>query len=224
VGDPQVADQHGKQLGYAVLATLHGMEPPGEHLSYAGVVESGAELAVWRHESGQPSHELRAIRTTIELSLKDWPSAEELEKQRRACSDRAREERLRRKRNIRRGVGDGSSFELPIYVWRIGDAMLVGSCCEAYSVLQRELRRRFPDNIILCTNLINGSIGYLPPADLYDAEVYAVWQTPFARGSLEHVLETMSHAISDTLGDRPLSSPCLSHAGCCSSWSDGIIG
>jgi hypothetical protein len=135
------------------------------------------------------------------LPLKNWPSAEELERQRVACTDRALEERLRRKLNIRLGVGNGSSFELAVYVWRIGDAVLVGSCCEAYSVLQRELRSWFPGTTILCMNLINGSLGYLPPAELYDADTYTVWQTPFDRGSYERVLETMTREIRDVLND-----------------------
>jgi hypothetical protein len=201
VGDPEVADRHGRELGYAALATLNGMEPPGTQLGYAKVVESGAALAVWKHEPSEPSHQLRAMRTPVDLPLKDWPSAEELEKQRLACTDRTLEERLRRKLNIRLGVGDGPSFKLPIYTWRIGDAVLVGCCCEPYSTLQQELRRRFPDATILCMNLINGSIGYLPPADFYDADVYAVWQTPFDRGSFERVLETMTHGIRGVLND-----------------------
>ena len=48
-------------------------------------------------------------------------------------------------------------------------------------------------------NLINGSIGYLPPADLYDTEVYPVWQTPFDRGCLELTIEAMASAIDDIL-------------------------
>ena len=50
-------------------------------------------------------------------------------------------------------------------------------------------------------NLINGSIGYLPPSELYDSEVYTVWQTPFHRGCLEQTLETMTLAIHDVLND-----------------------
>ncbi len=201
VGDPEVADRHGRELGFAALATLNGMEPPGTQLGYAGVVESGASLAVWKHEPGEPSRQLRAIRTSADLPLKNWPSAEELEAQRRVCKDRALEERLRRKLNIRLGVGNGTSYELPVHVWRIGDTVLVGSCCEAYSVLQRELRRRFPDTTIVCMNLINGSIGYLPPAEFHDLDVYAVWQTPFDRGSYERLLDTMTREIRDVLND-----------------------
>jgi hypothetical protein len=50
-------------------------------------------------------------------------------------------------------------------------------------------------------NLINGSIGYLPPAELYDSDLYTVWQPPFDRDSYERLLETMTQAISDVLND-----------------------
>jgi hypothetical protein len=200
-GDVEVADQHGRELGFAALSVLNGMEPPGSQLCYADVVESGAPLAVWKHEPANPSERVRAIRTPVTLPLKNWPSAEELENQRRACTDRALEERLRRKRNIRMSIGNGSTYELSISAWRIGDAVLVGTCCEAYSILQRELRRRFPTTAIVCMNLINGSIGYLPPAPFYDADVYAAWQTPFERGSYECLLEAMTKAISNVLND-----------------------
>jgi len=199
VGNPEIADGHGRQLGFAALSTLQGMEPSGTRLAYSETVESGAPLAVWKHSPRELSRALRAVQTTVELPLKNWPSADELEQQRSTCTDRALEERSRRKRDIRRSLGDGSRFELPISVWRIGDAVLVGSCCEPYSILQRELRQRFSGQTIICMNLINGSIGYLPPEGLYDTDVYPVWQTPFDRGSLEKTLESMTQAIHDVL-------------------------
>lgn len=199
VGDTAIADRHGQQLGFSVLATLRGMEPVGKDLVYDGPVESGAPLAVWRHKPRVLSQKLGAVMSFVRLPLKDWPTAFELEQQRLACADRALEERLRRKRDIRRGIGDGTTFDLPIYAWRIGDAVLVGSCAEPYSILQVELRRCFPNHTIVCMNLINGSIGYLPPADLFDTEIYPVWQTPFDRGCMELVLESMIKAVHDAL-------------------------
>lgn len=185
VGDPAVADAHGRELGYAVLATLEGMEPPGQRLAFDGVRESGAPLAVWKREAVSPSNRLDAIRVEIELPLKDWPSAVALEGERAATTDRVLEERLRRKRDIRRGIGDGESFPLPVWIARIGEAVVVANMCESYSWIQRELRRRFPGNAVAYLNLTNGSIGYLPPESLYGEDIYQVSQTPFAAGSLE---------------------------------------
>lgn len=195
VGDTDVADRHGRQLAHAALATLHNMEPTGTCLQYSETVESGAPLAVWKHGEQALNDRLEAVSIQADLPLKNWPSAAELEQERAACKDRALEERLRRKRDIRRSLGDGETFGLDIYAWRIGDAILVGSCCEPYSVLQRELRRRFDDLAVICMNLINGSIGYLPPRELYEEDIYQVWQTPFDRGSLERTIERMTEAI-----------------------------
>ena len=50
-------------------------------------------------------------------------------------------------------------------------------------------------------NLINGSIGYLPPDELYDLDLYQVWQTTFARGGLETMIEAMAEMISELTGD-----------------------
>ena len=201
VGDPSVADRHGYQLGHAVMATLHDMEPPATKLVFDRVVESGAPLAVWRHEPAIPSRRLRSVHETVDLPVKDWPSAEELERQREQCSDRSLEERLRRKRDVRRALGDGKTFRSSIWLWRIGDAVLVGSMWEAYSQLQQTLRRRFPDRPIACVGLLNGSLGYLPPAELYDQDVYQVWQTPIDRGGLERVIESMAESIQELIAD-----------------------
>jgi hypothetical protein len=207
VGDPQVADGHGRQLGHAALATLHDMDPVGTRLCYQETVESGAPLAVWRPQPVQASPILRARELTVELELKDWPSAGELERQRLSCDDRAIEERLRRRRDIRRALGDGETFAVPVHAWRIGDVVWVGCCCEPYSQLQQELRRRFPERTIICMNLINGTIGYLPPAELYEIDVYPVWQTPFACGGLERMIDAMTGAIDELFdpseGDNP---------------------
>jgi hypothetical protein len=49
------------------------------------------------------------------------------------------------------------------------------------------VRAAFPDRAVVWLNLVNGSLGYLPPAPLYDVDIYQVWQTPFERGGLEKV-------------------------------------
>ncbi|MFK5923160.1 MAG: neutral/alkaline non-lysosomal ceramidase N-terminal domain-containing protein [Verrucomicrobiota bacterium] len=197
VGDPAVADGHGKELGYAILSTLSGMEPAGQQLTFAGVCESGAPLAIWKRESGSPSTELKSLQTTVDLPLKNWPSAEELERQMLAATERQTQERLRRKRDIRRSLGDGDTYSLPIWIWKIGDAFLIANMLESYSWIQQELRKEFPDSPVIYLNLANGSMGYLPLAELYDEDVYQVWQTPFAAGSLEKLKAGICQELQD---------------------------
>lgn len=192
VGDPTVADAHGRQLAHAALATREAMAPPGTRLVFDRVVESGAPLAVWRHERrvmAGATTTIAARRATVDLPLKDWPTAAALTAEIAACPDRTRAERLRRRLRIRESIGDDGTFPLEVWGWRIGGALVIGTMAEAYSRLQRRLRGAFPGHAVVWLNLVNGSIGYLPPADLYDTDIYPVWQTPFDRGSLERLEE-----------------------------------
>jgi hypothetical protein len=74
---------------------------------------------------------------------------------------------------------------------------VVGHPNEAYSLLQTELRAAFPDHAVLVMNIVNGWSGYLPPADRYDDDLYAVWQTPFARGGLETLIARCREELAE---------------------------
>jgi hypothetical protein len=53
-------------------------------------------------------------------------------------------------------------------------------------------------------NVTNGAgAGYLPVADSYDAEdLYQVWQTPYARGSLEQLTDTVEQGLRELLREE----------------------
>jgi hypothetical protein len=93
-------------------------------------------------------------------------------------------------------VGEGKTATFPLWVWRVGDGYFVGQPHEAYTLLQTELRRTYPASAITVMNLVNGGTGYLAPASLHGEDLYQVWQSPFARGSLERVLAAASEALA----------------------------
>jgi hypothetical protein len=97
---------------------------------------------------------------------------------------------LWRKRFVRKVVGDGTAAEMPLWVWRIGDAMLFGQPNETYSRFQLDLRRAFHPRHVAVMNLVNGSAGYLPPAELYDTDIYQCGNPPTSGGGLERLIET----------------------------------
>jgi hypothetical protein len=194
--DTALADRHGRRVGYCVLATLEAMEAPGMRLSFKGVVESGAPLAIWRQERTAVETRLAADMVMVELSLKSLPSLADLEARWRECKDRVLKERLWRDRAIRKLVGDGPTTKMPLWVWRIGDALLAGQPNETYSYFQQHLRAIFKPATVAVMNVVNGWVGYLPPAALYDRDVYSVWQTPFARGGLERLTEVAENALA----------------------------
>jgi hypothetical protein len=201
-GDERVADQNGRQLGFAALSVLNNMLPAHTRLDYAGVVESGAPLATWHPAKHSHSAVLEARFQEIKLPLKQLPTVAELDVALAACSDRVTAERLRRKRSLRRGLGDAPVASMPAWVWRVGDAFIAGQPNEAYALMQTELRRQFAPHPVMIMNLVNGSFGYLPPAELFDLDLYTVWQTPFERGCLEKTMQTISGMI-DTLKTTP---------------------
>lgn len=202
VGDPAVADAHGRELAHAVLATRHAMEPPGQALVFERVVESGAPLATWRRQPRPNSPRARSLaaqRLTVDLPLKDWPSAAELSARFAACTDRTIAERIRRTLRIRETLGDDAVFPLEVWGWRLGDAVVLGTMAEAYSCIQTEVRAAFPGHTVVWLNLVNGSIGYLPPRSLYEVDIYQAWQTPFDRGSLERLTAAAISLVRDLL-------------------------
>ena len=113
----------------------------------------------------------------------------------RDCRDPVLAERLRRRLHQRRGLGDGASFNLPLWIWRLGDAVLVGVPAEAHSGLQIELRRRFPHRTVAVMNIVNGHYSYLPPAADYAVRSYQVEIALFQAGSLEKLIETCTQLI-----------------------------
>ena len=200
VRDPAIADSHGRELGYAVLATLEGMAAPGHVLAHHGeIVESGAPLAIWRPEPREAARGVDAIMREVNLPMKDWPTAAELRRECEACTDRAMAVRLQRKLLIREFLGDDGAVPVPIWAWRIGDAVIAGSPMEAYSGHQQQLRAHFPDRAVTWMNVMNGALGYLAPAPLYDEDIYPVWQSPVARGGLERFTEAAEELIQDLL-------------------------
>jgi len=197
-GNPALADRYGRCLGYAVLSVLEAMLPPETQLYFARIVESGATLGVWEQRAFDVPADLRAELQYIELLLKPLPTLKEIEQQWEACDDPVLKERLWRKRGIRKNLGDGGTAAVPLWIWRLGACCLIGQPNEAYSWFQQELRNALLPYPAAVMNIVNGHTGYLPPEKLYSSNIYAVWQTPFAPGSLEQLTSraiTAAHKI-----------------------------
>lgn len=199
-GDVHLADRHGQELGHAALAALAPLRAGCSHLRFEGAVESGAPLAVWRACAQPASATLQASAPALQLELKsDYPTIAAIDAALAAKPEGFRYERLLRQRRVRASIGDGTTSRERLWLWRLGEAALCGFPFEAYSILQTRLRQEFPGLPLLVLNLANGSLGYLPPRDLYDHNVYTVWQTPFARGSLETLMTAAMVGLREVL-------------------------
>lgn len=192
-------ESYGRQLGYSVLATLEAMLPPRTQLSLDKVVESVASMAVWARSSYESSPICSAEMIDVALPLKPLPSLSEIEEQWRHCEDRVLKERLWRQRGVRKALGDGDKAKISLWIWRLGDSFLIGQPNEAYSEFQVTLRQDFQAYAIGVMNVVNGHIGYLPPAKFYEREIYSVWQTPYAQGSLELLTRKVKTVLAEMI-------------------------
>jgi hypothetical protein len=200
VGDVSVADRHGRSLGYAAMSALEAMPPPGSALAFEGVVESGAALGMWEPARYAPPTATGAVTTEVELDLRPMATIEELERRWQGINPVSLAERLRRARALRSYFAGSQTFGLPVWVWRLGDCLVVGIAGEPYSKLQRELRARHPDRRVLVLGVTNAALSaYLPTREAYGRDVYQAWQTPYAPGSLERVIDACDRAIGGLL-------------------------
>jgi hypothetical protein len=215
VGDPQVADRNGRQLGYAALSVLESLPPPGTSFVYCGPVISGATIGTWRHEPQGPaaresaanwqfaSHEV-ALSYRPELpsleqtraELARWQAAEAAATGETARDCHAQVERMTRQLWKLQALPAGPSFGLRYTLARLGDALWLFLPGEHYQSLQVELRRRFPERPIVVATIADGwQPGYVPPADTYGRGIYQEQIAVVAAGSAEAILNAVGQTF-----------------------------
>lgn len=194
----EVADQNGRELGYAALSVLSGMFPPGQQLQYQGVEESGTPLGIWRlMPRADVSTELSGRFLSTQFPLLPFPSREELQTQLAATTERFAIERLERSLARRAQVGDGPDGDFHFTVWRIGDAFLVSTPAECYSKFQIDLRREFPDTTVAVLNLSDGTTTYLPEPESFGRDVYQARIAFYKPDALARVTKMAREAIQE---------------------------
>lgn len=220
VGDPAIADKNGRELGFAALAALAALSPAGTKFVYNGPVVSGATLGDWEHRKLADDE----LASTSEWKLQRWheplkyrpgqPTAEQVQNdlanlqrdeataraagdETRAADLRALVERKNRLLHRLMQLPPGDAFPLQVVLWRIGDAIWIGVQGESYSVLQTELRRRFPDKLLVIASIAaNWGASYLPPRELHDTGIYQESIAVVAAGSLEQLIESIARRIA----------------------------
>lgn len=226
VGDVDVADRNGRQLGYAALSALHSLGPPKTRFQYTGPVVSGATIGTWKHaalpgDRQKFCEEWRVDREPLDLNYRaGLPRTDDLEAERAKL---ASEEQSARERGEESAAADlralverktrllarlaslpaGETYPFQIVLWRLGDAVWLAMQGEPYNLLQRSIRERFPDTPIIVGTVANGSgASYLPPAELYGKGVYEESISVLEAGSLERLIEEFTCRI-ENLGIVP---------------------
>jgi hypothetical protein len=219
VGDTAVADRNGRELGYAALSALTALPEAGTKFIYSGPVVSGATLGAWKHvplsrdelrgksawnllrwkeplsyRPGQPT----VAQTEAELAQfqSEEATAREAGDEIHAADCRAMAERRNRTLHRLQQLPPGNAFPLQVTLWRMGDAIWLGLQGESYNLLQTELRRRFPEKVIMVATIAaDWGASYLPPRELYDTGIYQETIAVVAAGSLEQLIESIAKRI-----------------------------
>jgi hypothetical protein len=116
----------------------------------------------------------------------------------RAADLRALAERKNRLLHRLHQLPPGDTYPLQVVLWHLGDAIWLGVQGESYNLLQTELRRRFPDKIILVSppSPPTGAPRICPPRELYDTGIYQESIAVVAAGSLEQLIEAVAERIT----------------------------
>lgn len=196
-GDLFLAARVGESIGYAAISTIASMPPAGSDLALTDVVDSGATLGLWRPVRATPSTRVETHLLRVDLPARPAPTAAQLRERFAGLAPGAADERVRRALALRDGYVEGETARHPVWVWRLGDAVIVAQPGEAYSWLQTELRRRHPELAVFVLNCTNGpGFVYLPPEPVYAREVYQVWQTEILPGGLELLVEAIDEVLA----------------------------
>ena len=219
VGNPEIADRNGREVGYAALAALAPLPRAGTDFQYAGPVVSGAVLGTWKHlpvseESRQRHAAWRWTTVTVDLPYRsDLPTIEQTteerehwlgaEAQARSAGDETRVRDCRaqveqRTRQLARlaALVPGAAYPLEVRIGLVGDAIWVFTPGELYQVFQQELRRRFAPHPVVVTTLTNDwQPGYVPPVETFGRGIYHEIIAATAPGCLENLIESVTGSI-----------------------------
>ena len=199
--DVSVADKNGEMLGYATLATLAGMLPPATEYRFQQVITSGTNLGDWQPIPVAPNSKVFAKKVGAKLPHKEL--LDEVQMRKLWSPVTANETflnfRIRKQFEMRVDYvqGDGTVVH-PIWIWRLGDAVVVAHCGEAYFEMAQELRRRNPRLMLLFLDMTNGpGYIYVPTRVAYEQNTYQSQQSLLAPGGFEAMLEVIDQELQN---------------------------
>ena len=220
VGDTAVADRNGRVLGHAALSVLLGLGPAGSKFSYVGPVVSGATLGSWEHrplggdeveamghwrrerwfEPMRYRPDLGTV-TGVERERAELAEQERIAREEGRVAEagdvRALAERKTRMLHRLAQLPSGESFPLDVVFFEMGDVVWVVVQGESYSLLQRELRARFPERSVIVASIAGDwGASYLPPRELYGSGIYQETIAAVEAGSLERLIEAISTRLN----------------------------
>lgn len=220
VGETEVADRNGRQLGFAALSGLTAMPPAGTEFRYTGSVTSGTMIGTWKNVSLSTSeldqktywsweeftvdlpyrHDLPTIESTT-ASRVNWQAEEAKARDNgdelRVRDCRAQVEQCTRQLTRLNALVKGKFYPLPVHLGRMGDAIWIFVPGELYQMFQLTLRKRLAPHPVIVSTLTNDwQPGYIPPAETYGYGIYQEVIAATSPGCLEILTEEILRRIN----------------------------
>ena len=197
--DVSIADRNGEMLGYATLATLAEMLPPATEYRFTEVITSGSNLGGWEPVPVEPNSHISSKKVLAKLTHKELLDEEQMRTRWApvTASESFLNFRIRKQFEMRIDYvqPDGTVLH-PIWFWRLGDAVVVAHCGEAYFEMAQELRRRNPGLMLLFLDMTNGpGYIYVPHRKAYEQNTYQSQQSLLAPGGFEQMLECIDEEL-----------------------------
>jgi len=198
----------GRRLGHEVARVWWRLEPHGREERYVERLESGAPLAVYEYDTGEPSGPLRTATRELTLPLREFDPVEELEAEYQRCLDRldrlkstgASAEELEREqvaakrtamhRNQAEAYGDQSTTTFELQVFAIGtEVAMIAMPGEPFVGIGKRIKTDSPFETTIFSGFSNAGTGYVPTPDAYGSGRFEVEITPFTSEAADVIIE-----------------------------------
>lgn len=226
VGDTEVADRNGRQVGYSALAILATSPPPETSYDYDGAVTSGTQIGTWKFKPLNQElvrqaekwhwedlvvelpyrHDLPTIEQTThehDYWLKQEEKAREAGDELQVRDCRAEVEQRTRQLTRLKALVPGRVYPLTVRIGVAGDAIWIFTPGELYQVFQKRLRKRFSSYPVFITTLTNDwQPGYIPAASSFGYGIYQDVIAATAPGCLEILIENIGRRLCVILDNQ----------------------
>ncbi|MFD0715555.1 hypothetical protein [Paenibacillus sp. GCM10027626] len=204
----------GKIIGCEAAKTVLETSTTPVTRHFAGVVESGAPLGIWKlRKETAPVPVFQIVNRSIKLPLKEQLTVEEAVRIANGCRDQLwqlraekapeqliKEATFKAKRAFmaveRSEMYHGKRMiEVNVQFIRIGDIVMIGSPIEPFVQIGLDIKKRSPFPFTFYSGYTNGTLGYMPTREDYPFHGYEVDTTPYSPDAAEPLIDEIVNEL-----------------------------
>ena len=219
-GDRSVYRRLGRILGLEASKIALGLETLPRREKLTGVMESGADIALYEDEPVEPaSPVLRILNRTLRLPANRFPALEELDAEERRCQQQleaaraqgdpsairsytAKATRAGMRAQTARIVEGKAYIERQLQGIRVGPVAFVSIQDEPFLEIGQRIVASSPFEHTLFSGYSNGNFGYLPTREAFAEGGYEVWAALYGPDAADIVVEEAGRMLRELADGR----------------------